>query len=106
MSSAFIEEAKGMAGFLLSREYKGPGDTIDAAAHRLQRRYGVPSSVIKRLRHREVKDMLLSNFIALASAYQKASQKMEAAYESEKAKATNPKLLRLAAALAGEKEEA
>lgn len=105
MINVFVDEAKVMAGYLVAREFRGPGDTLDAATYRLERRYGVQHTFLKRLRHREVKDMLMSNFIALANAYRKASERMEGAYEEEKAKAVDPKLLRMARALAGEKDE-
>ena len=91
-----------MARFLLKREHRGPGDTIEAASHRLQTKFKVPASIIMRLWNRPVKDMLLSNFMSLATAYIKASARVEKAYEHEKALAVNPTILRLAAALAGE----
>lgn len=102
MSVAYIAEAKTMARFLLKREHRGPGDTIEASANRLQTKFKVPASIIMRLWNRPVKDMLLSNFMALATAYVKATARMEKAYEHEKALAVNPTILRLAAALAGE----
>lgn len=105
MSAAYINQAKDMAGWLLSREHRGPGDTIDAAAHRLERRYGVPSALLLRLRHRDVKDMLMSNFMTLAQAYQTATSRMEAALEHEKAMAVNPRILRLANIVAGEENQ-
>lgn len=101
MSAAYIYQAKDMAGWLLSREHRGPGDTIDAAAHRLERKYGVPSALLLRLRHREVTDMLMSNFMRLAQAYQAATERMERALEHEKALAVDPRLLRLVNIVAG-----
>lgn len=107
MSSAYVTTAKGMAGFLLSVEHKGPGDTIEAAAHRIQTRFGVPATLLMRLRHREVKDMLTSNFFALATAFneamERAERRVDEAYQHEKSLAVDPKIVRLAAALAGEK---
>lgn len=102
MSVAYIAEAKTMARFLLKREHRGPGDTIEASAGRLQTKFKVPASIIMRLWNRPVKDMLMSNFMALATAYIKANARVERAYEHEKALAVNPTILRLAAALAGE----
>lgn len=102
MGVAYITEAKTMARFLLKREHRGPGDTIEAASHRLQTKFKVPASIIMRLWNRTVKDMLMSNFMALATAYIKANARVEKAYEHEKALAVNPTILRLAAALAGE----
>jgi hypothetical protein len=103
MSVAYINDAKGMAKTLLSREFRGPGDTIEAAAHRIQMKFGVPASVILRLRHREVKDMLMSNFMALASAYRAASERLDRAFEHEREVAIDPKILRLADFVAGKK---
>ena len=105
MRTGYIDEARGMAAWLLANEHKGPGDTIDAAAYRLETRYGVPHSLLLRLRHREIKDMLMSNFAALAHAYQAATQRMEQRLEHEKKLATDPRLLRLAALVAGPKDE-
>lgn len=102
MSVAYIADAKMMAKFLLKREHRGPGDTIEASAARIQTKFKVPASIIMRLWNRPVKDMMMSNFMALATAYIKANARMEKAYEHEKALAVNPTILRLAAALAGE----
>ena len=108
MSDAYINTAKGMAEFLLSREHRGPGDTIEAAAHRLQTRFGVPVATLMRLRHREVKDMLMSSFFPLAAAYaayQGACTKMDEAYEAKRANQVDPKILRLADFVAGRKAQ-
>ncbi|ASP84144.1 hypothetical protein CN221_11265 [Sinorhizobium meliloti] len=105
MSTAYISSAKGMAQFLLAKEHRGPGDTIEAAAARLQRKLKVPSSILMRLRHREVKDMLMSNFLALANAYSKACEKLDEAYEKERKFAVDPNILRLAALVAGKEDE-
>lgn len=101
MSASYIRDTKSMAKALLDGEFRGPGDTIDAAASRLQVKFGVPATVIKRLRHREVKDMLLSNFVALASAYKAATERMERAYEHERKMAVDPRILRLADLVVG-----
>lgn len=100
-----MNTAKGMAEYLLTREHRGPGDTIEAAAHRIQTKFGVPVALLMRLRHRVVKDMLASNFIDLARAYQAAMEKVDRAYEHEKSLAVDPKIVRLAALVAGEKAE-
>lgn len=107
MSMAFnIDEAKGMARFLLKHEHQGPGDTIEAAAQRNQTKYGVPASILLRLWGREVNDMLLSNFAALAAAYVAVGDRVEKAYEHEKYLANNSKITRLADLVAGAKDEA
>lgn len=99
--SAYVSEAKEMANWLLKREHRGPGDTIEAAAYRLQTKYGLPVALLMRLRHREVKDMLISSFVAISSAYQAATDRMGKAYEHERAMAANPRVVRLADFVAG-----
>lgn len=110
MTTAVVNTAKGMADYLLSKDHRGPGDTIEAAAHRVQTRFGVPVTLLMRLRHREVNDMLMSSFFMLANAYNEAMERAEKradeAYRHEKALAIDPKIVRMAAALAGEKGEA
>lgn len=105
MGVAYINEAKNMAAFLLRREHRGPGDTIEAAAHRVQTKHGVPAKILMRLRHREVKDMLMSNFMVLVGAYKSACERMEKAYEQERTKAVDPRILWLADLVAGTKSE-
>lgn len=106
MSMAFdIDDAKGMAGWLLAKEHKGPGDTIEAAAGRIEVRDGVPASLLLRLRNRQVNDMLLSNFAALAKAYVSFKTRVEKAYEHERALAVDTKIARLADFVAGAKME-
>lgn len=72
-----IAEARRMSDFLLQREFRGPGDTIEAAAYRAEQRWGAPASIIQRLRHRDVTDMLLSNWVAIKQAYQAACAHQE-----------------------------
>lgn len=112
MSAEYIAEAKRMSGFLLAKEYRGLGDTIEAAAGRLERKYGVPVATTLRLRSREVKDMFVSSFFPIVNAYLAATQKfeeaadrMEQTYEEKRAVAANPSLVRLSDIVAGRKEE-
>ena len=103
MSMAFtVDDAKGMAGFLLAKEFRGPGDTIEAAAGRVETKQGVPASILLRLRNRDVNDMYLSSFSVLASAYIKAKTRIERAYEHERSLAVDTKILRFADFVAGE----
>ncbi len=101
MHAAYINDAKAMVEYLLTREHRGPGDTIAAAAHRIQTREGIPSTILMRLRHRPMKDMMMSNFVALAAAYRKTIDRIDRAYEHEKSLANNPKILRLADLVVG-----
>jgi hypothetical protein len=72
-----IGEARRMSDYLLHREFRGPGDTIEAAAYRVEQRWGAPATIIQRLRHRDVTDMLLSNWWRLRAAYQAACEAQE-----------------------------
>jgi hypothetical protein len=112
MSTDAVMEAKRMNGFLLSREHRGPGDTIEAAAFRLESRYGIPVATTLRLRNREVKDMFVSSFMPILNAYLAATKKIEAAadrmeqaYEEKRALAADQSLLRLADIVAGRETE-
>ena len=107
MSVEYVNESKRMADYILHRVHRGPGDTVDAAMHRAEKLYGVPAAWLHRLRYREIKDMPMSAFAALAHAYQAASNVAETAYDAERklADARNSKLLRLADFVAGQKAE-
>jgi hypothetical protein len=93
-----------MGDFLLRRKYRGMGDTIEAAAHRAQKKWGAPATILLRLRNRhDMKDMLLSSFASIARAYQEASAKADQHYETERARyAPNSKALWLADLVAGQ----
>lgn len=107
MSVEYVREAKGMADFILYKVHRGPGDTIDAAMHRAERTYGVPATWLHRLRYREVKDMPVSAFGALVSAYRAAAEAGDKAYARERAlaDARNSKVASLADFVAGAKDE-
>lgn len=102
-----------MSGFLLDHEFRGPGDTIEAAAYRIQSRYGVPVHTTLRLRQsREIKDMFVSSFVPVLNAYlavkdkmESAATRMERAYEEERNRAVDPRLRRMAAAIAGKETQ-
>lgn len=105
MTDAYVKEARVMGEFLLRHEYKGLGDTIEAAAHRVQRKLGVPATILMRLRHRsEMKDMMVSSWFAIFNAYQKASARADEAYQSERSQhEPTSKMARLADFIAGKK---
>lgn len=87
-----IEMAAQMADAILRKEYKGPGDTIEAAMFRLKRKHGIEENVFKRLRYRQKTDIWAGEYLHL-----------KAVYETEMLSAS-PKIVRMAAALAGEKD--
>lgn len=107
MSSEYVNESKRMADFILHRVHRGPGDTVDAAMHRAEKLYGVSAAWLHRLRYREISDMPMSAFAALANAYRAACESSEKAYEAERklADARNSKVLWLADLVAGQKDK-
>lgn len=107
MSVEYVSEAKGMADYILTRVYRGPGDTVDAAMHRAERLYGAPANWLHRLRYRNVKDMPVSAFASITRAYRAVREASERAYAAERelADARNSKVLWLADLVAGEKTE-
>jgi hypothetical protein len=107
MSVEYVRESKRMADFILARTHRGPGDTVEAAMHRAERLYGVPAAWLHRLRYREIKDMPMSAFAALAHAYRAASEAADKAYAAERklADERGSKALWLADLVAGQKDE-
>lgn len=70
-----IRKAKGWSEHLLG---------IERAAHEVEQTYGVPASLLQRLRHRDVSDMLLSNWLALKHAYDAACEATERRADHQK----------------------
>ena len=105
---ASIADARSWSDFLLSRTFRGPGDTIERAAYEAEQTYGAPASILLRLRRREVTDMLLSNWIRLKNAKDAAVLCMERAaqHQEELARAagineSNSRLFKAAVLLDG-----
>lgn len=107
MSVEYVNEAKGMADYILTRVHRGPGDTVGAAIHRAERLYGAPAKWLHRLRYRDIKDMPVSAFAAIAHAYRAANDAADRAYEAERkiADERGSKVLWLADLVAGQKDE-
>lgn len=84
-----ISEARHWSNYLLEREFRGPGDTIEAASYRVETKWGVPATLTDRLRIRDVTDMLLSNWCLLRVAYDNcvSQEEKRLAHEVELAKA-------------------
>jgi hypothetical protein len=83
------EEAKRMSSELLRKEHRGPGDTIEAAAHRLQTRHDVDAGIILQGWQRPAREMKVSRWMAVFKAcYAEFGARAEAAYE-EKRKTTD-----------------
>ncbi len=111
MAEAYVEDAQRWADFLIKREFKGPGDTLDAAMARCERKYRVSRSVLWSLRYRRPKDMLVSVYMALQNAYQVELAKLDRKLKDEIRKAellgtdaSNSKAYRAAAAALDEPE--
>lgn len=87
MSFTAIDDARHWADELQKAEYKGFGDTIEAARYRVSKRTGVPESYLKRLRYRtsEMTDVAGSAYRALMLAYEEMSQRNYAAAEDYRA---------------------
>lgn len=101
------QEAKRMSTELLQFEHRGPGDTIEAAAARLQIRRKVQAKILLQCWNRPAREMKVSRWMAVFRAHwEEFGAVADAAYE-EKRKSTNahPALVRLADLVAGRKEE-
>lgn len=100
-------EAKRMSRELLHKEHRGPGDTIEAAAYRLQTKHGCDASIILQGWQREPRDMLVSRWMALFRAhYTVFSARANEAYETERNHHdANSALVRLADFVAGKTAE-
>ncbi|MFK4826028.1 hypothetical protein ACI0FM_14750 [Paenochrobactrum sp. BZR 588] len=97
MNVDYISHARGMSEYILNRSYRGAGDTVEAAMHRAERRFGAPATWLHRLRYRNIKDMPVSAYGAIVRAYELACQASQKAYEAERElHAPNSKLLGLA----------
>jgi hypothetical protein len=84
VTDSAIREARGWSEHLLGKAFRGPGDTIERAAYQVEQTYGVPASILQRLRHREVRDMLLSNWLVLKHAYDAACEDIERRADHQK----------------------
>jgi hypothetical protein len=73
-----VAEARGWSAALLARVYTGPGDTLEAAMHRAERKYGVPAQAFWSLRYRKPKDILASVYLRLKAAYEHEVARQEA----------------------------
>jgi hypothetical protein len=107
MTSA-VGEAKDWAKWLVQRETRGPGD-LENAMRRLEARYGISFSTLWALRYRPPKDIFVSTYELLRSAYLAEHEKHERLlrHEREITKAKSrigAALVRAASSLAGEED--
>ena len=113
-----IDDARNRAVFMLNKKFRGVGDTIERAAYDCETSWGVPASILLRLRGREVNDMLLSNWVAVmvaaaAAGYKAACEQSESVADQQEKiakdtlqNAAHSKLLAAAAYLARPKDGA
>lgn len=106
---AYVDEARNWAEFLIRKEFKGPGDTIDAAMSRTARRHKIASAQLWGLRYRPPKDMAVSLYMRLRDAFRRESENLDrrlaheiAIAESLGTDATNSKAYRVAVAALAE----
>lgn len=97
------EEAKRMSSELLRKEHRGPGDTIEAAAHRLQTKHRVDASIILQGWQRPAREMKVSRWMSVFKAYWAEFGAHQAAAYEEKRNGTSahPALVGLADFVAG-----
>lgn len=65
-----LELASQMSTAILNHEFKGVGDTIDAAIHRVERKHHISGQVLKRLRYRKKKDIWAGEYLHLKAIYE------------------------------------
>lgn len=103
-------EARRMSKELLRKEHRGPGDTIEAAAHRLQTKHGIEASIILQGWRREPRDWLVSRWMSLFKAHCEAFEaNASGTYEEIRDGVDlerHPVLVRLADFVAGRQAEA
>lgn len=68
MTNIDVETARSMASDLVQRESRGPGD-LENAMRRLEAKYGIPYSMLWRLRYRPPADILCGVFRRITDAY-------------------------------------
>lgn len=76
--ATLVADVAKKANALVAREYRGPGDTIEGAMSRAERRWGVPFQTFWSLRYRPPKDVLASIYLTIQSAYEAAVASQEA----------------------------
>lgn len=80
---AFVDDAATKARDLVNRETRGPGD-LDNAMRRIERKYGVPYSVLWALRYRKPKDLLISAYLRVVEAYEAQREEQMRRFEHER----------------------
>lgn len=78
-----VDEAKGWAGLLETREHRGPGDTLEAARHRVAIKHRLPEQLLWTLRYRKPKRIWADLYkrLEMAVAAEIQSQEAKLAHE-------------------------
>lgn len=78
-----VREARGWSDALLSKVHQGPGDTVEAAMHRAEQKYGVPAQAFFGLRYNRIKDISAFVYLRLQQAYEHECARQEARLRHE-----------------------
>lgn len=86
------DEAAGWAEGLIRKAHRGPGDTVDAAMHRVSTKHGIKHQTLWKLRYRRPSDLMASVYLKIKAAYESECSRQEArlAHELEITKALPP----------------
>lgn len=99
------EHAKKMAREILKKEHRGPGDTIQAAAGRIETSHGLDSNITLQCWNRPPREMLVSRWMAIFRVHHVFVASPSAAYAATRARAVDrgvhPAIVRLADLVAG-----
>lgn len=69
MAAEAVADSKRMLLAILDHEYKGPGDTIEAAFARIEKRTGLSVYFMLRLRYRQKADIWAGEYLTLKAIY-------------------------------------
>ena len=83
VSEAHVVHAQRWAGALVEREFRGPGDTIDAAMWRAERKWGIERGTFWALRYRPPREIFVSVYMRLKAAYEVEIERQEARLQHE-----------------------
>lgn len=83
-AAAYVEEAAKMSRDLVNRESRGAGDT-DNAMRRVERKWGVPYSLLWGLRYRRPKDITVGNWLSVRQAWEAQREEQIKRFEHERA---------------------
>lgn len=78
-----VDEACLWADALVRREFRGPGDTIDAARHRAAQKHKLPERTLWALRYRKPKNLFADVYKAIQRAHQLECERQEAKLRHE-----------------------